>query len=403
MTARVVRRPESLLALLTVPSLLGLALPVAADWPMFRHDPARSGRAEGPAPDLSGIEWSVDLGGPVDSSPAVAQGLVLAGTAAGAFHALDAATGAPRWTTSIGQAVVSSPCVTLTRVAFGCVDGYVYALDLATGHEAWRARTGRSVVAPPLAIGDRVIVGSTDGCLYALSAADGAVAWRTERGGEIHGGAAVAGDLAVYADWDGRVHCVRLQDGTPAWSQPYDADGPIVAAPVVEGPYAICAVLAPTALQPPPALNVVCLDLATGRPVWGTSRQNPWATDREQGSMSVSTCPIVVGDALWFVTGEGYANWSAVVRSAALASGARLAAIPRNALGQAWAVTDSSPSLAQGQLFFADYSGLLNQVDTTTARPVRALALGAKTCSSPAISDGRLYLGLTNGRLLCIR
>jgi len=403
MTSRAAARAPTSLPLLTAFGILGLVLPARADWPMFRHDPARSGRAEGPAPSLSGVEWSADLGGPVDSSPAVAQSLVLVGTAAGTFHALDAATGAPKWSVSVGPAVVSSPCVAQARVVFGCVDGYVYALDMATGREAWRARTGRSVVAPPLAIGDRVIVGSTDGCLYALSAVDGAVVWRTDRGGEIHAGAAAASDLVVYADWDGRVHGVRLSDGTPAWSQPYGADGPIVAAPVIEGAYVVCSVLAPTAIQPPPALSINCLALATGQRVWGTSGRNPWATDREQGSMSVSTCPTVVGEAIWFVTGEGYGNWGAVVRSAALATGARIAAIPNNALRQGWGVTDSSAAFAAGQLYFADYAALLNQVDTATARAVRALPLGAKTCSSPAISDGRLYLGLTNGKLLCIR
>jgi len=403
MTPRAAAPAPTLLALLTALTLLGPVPPAAADWLMFRHDPARSGRAEGPAPDLSAIEWSTDLGGPVDSSPAVAQGMVLVGTAAGTFHALDAVTGAPKWSAPVGHAVVSSPCVAQGRVIFGGVDGYVYALDLATGREAWRARTGRSVVAPPLALGDRVVVGSTDGRLYSLAVADGAIAWRTEPGGEVHAGAAAAGDVVVYADWDGHVRCVRLSDGGPVWSQPYGADGPIVAAPVIEGGYVVCSVLAPTAIQPPPALSLNCLDLASGKRVWGTSGQNPWATDKEQGSMSVSTCPTVVGDAIWFVTGEGYANWGAVVRSAALATGARIAAIPHNALRQGWGVTDSSAAFAGGQLYFADYAGLLNQVDTATARAVRALPVGAKTCSSPAISDGRLYLGLTDGKLLCIR
>lgn len=384
-------------------SLLGFSRCAQCDWLMFRHDPARSGRADGAAPTLAGIEWSVDLGGPVDASPAVAQGLVLVGTASGVFHARDAATGAAKWSAAIGSALVSSPCVAEGRVFFGCVDGYLYAFDAATGKEAWRARTGRSIVASPVPVGDRVLCGSTDGRLYAFSRADGSYLWRTEQGGEVQAGAAVVNDTVVYADWNWRVRCVRLADGAPVWPQPYLMEGPVVACPVIEGRYVVVACLAPTALSPPAVLNIHCLDLATGQRVWGSPGANPWVTEKERGPMSVATCPTVIGDALWFITGEGYGNWSAMVRCAALTTGARLAAVPHNALEQGWSVTDSSPAMAGGSLYFADYAGLLHQLDTTAGRAVRALPLGARTRSSPAVSDGRLYLGLTDGKLLCVR
>jgi hypothetical protein len=51
----------------------------------------------------------------------------------------------------------------------------------------------------------------------------------------------------------------------------------------------------------------------------------------------------------------------------------------------------------------ADYAGMLSQFDTTAGQPLKSLALGARTVSSPAVSDGCVYIGLTDGRLLCIR
>jgi outer membrane protein assembly factor BamB len=118
--------------------------------------------------------------------------------------------------------------------------------------------------------------------------------------------------------------------------------------------------------------------------------------------MSVATCPTLIGEALWFVSLEGYGNWSATVRSVTLATGVRGAAVPRNALAQGWAVSDSSPAAAGGLLYFADYAGLLHQFNAANRRPLRALVLEGQTLSSPAISDGRLYLGLTTGKLLCL-
>lgn len=378
----------------------GGGVPGVCDWVMFRHDAARSGHGEGAAPGLTRIAWSTDLGGPVDSSPAVFAGQVVAATARGVIYALDAETGAEKWHTDIGQPIVSSPCIDQGQVVFGCVDGYIYALDLAAGSQLWRARTGRSVIAAPLVGAGRVVCGSTDGRLYAVSPADGRVIWKTEVGGEIHAGAAANAAVIVYGDWDRGVHCVRVEDGSPVWPEPYVAEGPIVAAPVIEGEYCVVSTISPTGIQPPHSLNIHCLELTTGKRVWGQLGKNPWQTDKE-GQMSVSTSPTIVGEDIWFLTMEGYGNWNAVIRSANLKTGARGADVRNHARGKL-AISDSSPALAGTTLYFADYAAMLYGVDTATRRILNVLPLEAKSASSPAISDGRLYLGLTNGKLICV-
>ncbi len=381
---------------------------LAADWPMFRHDPARTGWTDPPLPQAKAIAWSVDLGGPVDSSPAVVGNVVFAATAAGSVHAVDAATGQPKWRAEVGQPVVSSPCVDAERVYFGCVDGYLYALSAATGETVWRTRTGRSVIAPPLLIDGKLICGSTDGRLYALAAGTGQILWKTDPGGEIHAGAAAASDLVVYGDWDRQVRCVHLADGTPAWEKPvrptgaYRADGPLFACPVIADGVVVLATLAPTSLTPHDSLNIHALDLATGKRLWGVPGTNPWQTDKEH-LMSVSTCPTIIGDQIWFLTMEGYGNWSAMLRSAALRTGARgFAADARSGTGS-FVISDSSAAVVEGILHLADYNGTLSQFDTANQKPLNSLSLGARTVSSPAIADGSLYIGLTDGRLVCVR
>lgn len=375
-----------------------LASSAVADWPMYRHDPARTGLAEGAAPTLAETVWSAELGGPVDSAPAIVGGIVVAGTTTGYLHALDAATGAPRWQAEIGHAVVSSPCITDGRVYCGAVDGWLYAHDLATGQRLWRGRTGRSVIAPPLAIGGRIVCGSTDGRLYAFDPATGTILWRTEAGDEVHAGAAATDEVAVYADWSGRVNCVRLADGTAAWPEPATVDGPVIACPVIAGARVVVCTLSRSQLQPGNSANVHVFDLATGQRVWGAPGANPWQTDKE-GPMSVSTAPSVIGEAIWFVTGEGYGNWQGVLRSVALETGARGYAIqPRTG---SVAFSDSAAAVVGTTLYLADYASYLYPFDTATQRFGKAAGLGARTVSSPAISDGRAYLGLANGRLVC--
>jgi outer membrane protein assembly factor BamB len=395
-------------AVLVLAALLAGAGDLSADWPMFRHDAARSGWAEPPVPECKEIAWSADLGAPVDCSPAIVGGVVYAATTAGTVYALEAASGQPKWQADYGRTIVSSPCADGERVYFGCVDGFIYALSAATGERAWQARTGRSVVAPPLLIDGKVICGSTDGRLYALAATTGETLWKTDAGGEVQAGAAASGDYVVYGDWDRQVRCVNLTDGSPVWTKPvrptgaYHADGPIIACPVIADGVVVVGSLDPTALTPPDSLNIHVLELATGKRLWGAPGTNPWQTDKEH-QMSVSTCATVVGDQVWFLTLEGYGNWSATLRSAGLMTGVRGFASTMLRGRVSFAVSDSSAAIVDGILHLADYAGTLAQFDTTNRQPGNRLALGARTASSPAISDGRIYIGLMDGKLLCIR
>jgi outer membrane protein assembly factor BamB len=70
----------------------------------------------------------------VDSSPAVANGVVYVGSADGKVYALNASTGAKLWsyTTAAPPSFLSSPIVADGVVYFGGGegDGYVYAFGL---------------------------------------------------------------------------------------------------------------------------------------------------------------------------------------------------------------------------------------------------------------------------------
>lgn len=111
-----------------------------ADWPTYRHDPARSGST----PAQVGVDlkrqWERHLGGRL-SSVVVAQGRVyVAQIDAHTLHALDAATGKPVWSFTAGARIDSPPTVYQGRVLFGSADGWVYALRAADGGLVWRFR-----------------------------------------------------------------------------------------------------------------------------------------------------------------------------------------------------------------------------------------------------------------------
>ncbi len=135
---------------------------------------------------ICGPLWSANLGSPVLSSPAVANGVVyvIGGsfTSNGKLYAFDAncsgpACGTPLWTGDIhGYYSASSPVVANGVVYVDSDDGYTYAFDVTgcggstTCSPLVRVNThnGASVESSPAVVDGVVYVGSTDGTLYIL-------------------------------------------------------------------------------------------------------------------------------------------------------------------------------------------------------------------------------------------
>jgi outer membrane protein assembly factor BamB len=115
--------------------------PSSTDWPTYRHDPARSGRASTTvAPELlsKGIAWQSRLGGRL-TSPVIAEGRVLAASIdAHTVYALDAGDGRPLWQYTVGGRIDSPPTISQGLVVFGSADGWVYCVRASDGTLVWR-------------------------------------------------------------------------------------------------------------------------------------------------------------------------------------------------------------------------------------------------------------------------
>jgi outer membrane protein assembly factor BamB len=117
-----------------------LAIDDPDQWPTYRHDAARSGRAGTSLASALGIAWKADLGGRL-TSPVIAGGkLVLASIDTHTVYALEADSGKPAWQFTAGGRVDSPPTIHQGRVLFGSRDGWVYCLRASDGALAWRFR-----------------------------------------------------------------------------------------------------------------------------------------------------------------------------------------------------------------------------------------------------------------------
>jgi outer membrane protein assembly factor BamB len=105
-----------------------------------------------------------------------------AGLTSPGVYAIDAATGTQRWHFGTGSDVRGAPAVAAGVVYAGSKDGSLSAIDAATGTTRWQFATGKAITSSPAVVDGVVYIGSTDGNLYALDAGTGAELWRTAVG-----------------------------------------------------------------------------------------------------------------------------------------------------------------------------------------------------------------------------
>lgn len=172
------------------------------------------------------LKWHQPDIGISESSPAVADGLLYAGSEYDGVMAFDAQTGAIKWAFAGGLSGFSSPTVSNGLVYIGAnafgnnpVNNKLYALDAKTGSKKWEFQTpdGGPDNSSPLVAGGIVYIGA-GGTLYAVDAASGAKKWeaKPEVGNLILSGPVVATGL-VYQAIGKKLYAFDAATGAKKW------------------------------------------------------------------------------------------------------------------------------------------------------------------------------------------
>ncbi len=110
----------------------------STDWPMFRHDVARSGTSNTALPEEPAILWKTRLTGRLTQPIIVGGTVYVASVDSHTVYALARENGNIRWHFTAGGRIDSSPTFYQGRVYFGSADGWIYCLNAETGKLVWR-------------------------------------------------------------------------------------------------------------------------------------------------------------------------------------------------------------------------------------------------------------------------
>lgn len=186
--------------------------PGPEDWPCYRRDVQRSAAATTNMNPAAKVQWQQELAkdGAL-TPPVIANGKVFAASIEQhVLHALDAGTGKPLWRFVAGGRIAAPPAIHGGYCLLGSEDGWIYALDAESGALAWRYRAAPGAqrivaferLASPWPVAGGVL--AENGIVYAVAG----------RSGNLDGGlAACALDLKTGAPvWEQRIRDGALAD-----------------------------------------------------------------------------------------------------------------------------------------------------------------------------------------------
>jgi len=204
----------------------------------------------------------------LQSSPAIATGLVFVGSGNSNFYAVDLVSGQEKWHYTTGDSVRSSPLVVKNTVYFGSWDNSVYAVDAATGAEKWKFDTKGIVQASPTLAGPVLVIGSRYPYVFALDAFTGREKWRFNYFGSWVESSAAIDAATAYVGSSDFLHlfAIDLKSGQRKWG--FKTSGYSWSSPAVDGSKVYVGCARSAQRHPNDGGDLYAVDAKTGREVW---------------------------------------------------------------------------------------------------------------------------------------
>jgi outer membrane protein assembly factor BamB len=185
--------------------------------------------------------WNFTTELALESSPAVANGIVYVGSVDGYVYALAAVTGGLVWKHQVDwYFILTSSAVSQGILYAGSSYFFKFsALNASTGNIVWSVTMKDRIWSSPCVANGKVFFGTNDGNYYALNATTGKMLWNytVEGNGENQYSPAIAGGILYVCSHDGVVYALNAETGAKIWS--YDTNwispqgAPALTSPVI--------------------------------------------------------------------------------------------------------------------------------------------------------------------------
>jgi outer membrane protein assembly factor BamB len=412
----------------------------------FHGNNARTGVYDSPGPkQFNGVKWSFKTGGPIVSSPAIADGVVYIASWDGYLYAIDQETGKEKWKYKSRMPIASSPAVAGGTVYFVSSAGALGAVDAATGKIKWVSTTEFErkfeaknlhgypsaaqtmpdawdiFMSSPAVWNGKVYFGSGDGNVYAVDEQSGVVKWKFATKDVVHASPAIANGVLYIGSWDSYLYALDAETGQEKWSFKTGED------PVIHNQ---------VGFQSSPAVvdgvvyigcrdaHVYAVDAATGRKKWDYPTNKSWVNGTpavRDGVVYVGTSDSARFMALDAKTGRLRFNFDAkayMFSSAALAGdlayvgdhNGRLYAIDTKSGKLAWEFQTEASKKDEFKILNPDgslkqevlFAPVFNDFQDMYISFFKFISIGA-VMSSPAIDKGIVYFGSMDGNVYALQ
>jgi outer membrane protein assembly factor BamB len=314
------------------------------------------------------------------------------------------------WTVEAGDSIESSAAVVGGTVFVGTQKGELLSINLDNGSVYWRYKIDDPIgESSPAYEGGVVYVGDLGGWLHAVNAKDGKKMWAFKTGTEIKSSPVIVGDRVLIGSYDENLYCVNANNGSLVWK--FKTNGPVHSTPSVSGGMAFIAgcdevfrairiadgkeafsVSSGAYTGASPALRgnsafygtfdneVLMVDLSTHNVTW--RYEHPQRKFPFYSSAAVTATMVVLGGRDKLVHGlnlSGKAVWTFTTK----------------------ARVESSPAIADGRVFVGSNDGRFYVLNVSTGAKLWEFTAGAPLSASPAIAKGKIVIGSQDGRLYC--
>jgi outer membrane protein assembly factor BamB len=233
---------NSIAVCLSVALLLACKSNINKESAFFHADASHSGFYNTPGiQQLHGVKWSFRTAGRVFSSPVICENKLFIGSDDSSFYALKAENGTLMWKFRTGGRVSSTAAIYEGKVYVVSFDGYMYCLDQVSGKELWKFKTAgeRVFAAPgihglpekdrplddpwdmflssPVVANGNVYFGCGAGIFYALDCNSAKKNWEFTTKGVIHSSPAYADSTVYFGSWDSYLYALNSTNGSLKW------------------------------------------------------------------------------------------------------------------------------------------------------------------------------------------